>query len=159
MKNAVMLFILLLHGSALAQGPQPIRLRQAVADFPRSELQLKTNGPVSIEVNQGEREAYQKLAEIAGLNIVIDPDFRDSSGASFRIEDADVLQAFDILSARTGSFVEVLNTNTVIVSPDNQTKRRDYERMVLKTFYLPNGSSPQRLTEVVTTLRTNLQAR
>jgi len=159
MKKALMFFVLLVHGSALAQGPQPIRLKEAITDFPRSQLQLKTNGPVSIEVDQGERAAYQKLAEIAGLNMVVDPDFRDSVGASFRMQDVDVLQAFDILSARTVSFVEVLNSNTVIVSPDNQTKRRDYERMVLKTFYLPNGASPQRLTEVVTTLRTNLQAR
>ena len=139
--------------------PQPIRLKEAIADFPRSQLQLKTNGPVSIEVNQGERAAYEKLAEIAGLNIMIDPDFRDSSTGPFRIQNADVVQAFDVLSARTGSFVEVLNSNTVIVSPDNQTKRRDYESMVIKTFYLPNGASSQRLTEIITTIRTTLQAR
>src|SRR5262249_34678566 len=68
-------------------------------------------------------------------------------------------KAFDVLSARTRSFVEVLNSNTVIVSPDNQTKRRAYDFLVLKTFYLPNAASPQRLTEVITTLRTTLGAR
>src|SRR5262245_23943453 len=159
MKKLLLSVVLLVQGSALAQGPQPIRLKEAIADFPRSQLQLRTNGPVSIEVNQGERAAYEKLAEIAGLNIMIDPDFRDSSTGSFRIQNADGLQAFDVLSARTGSFVEVLNSNTVIVSPDNQTKRRDYESMVIKTFYLPNGASSQRLTEIITTIRTTLQAR
>src|SRR5262249_50786699 len=75
MKKLLLSVVLLAQGSALAQGPQPIRLKEAIADFPRSQLQLKTNGPVSIEVNQGERAAYEKLAEIAGLNIMIDPDF------------------------------------------------------------------------------------
>jgi len=159
MKKLLLSVVLLVQGSVLAQGPQPIRLKEAIADFPRSQLALRTNGPVSIEVNQGERAAYEKLAEIAGLNIMIDPDFRDSSTGPFRIQNADVLQAFDVLSARTGSFVEVLNSNTVIVSPDNQTKRRDYESMVIKTFYLPNGASSQRLTEIITTIRTTLQAR
>src|SRR5262245_43883037 len=154
-----LLIVLLVPLPVLAQGPQPIRLKEAVTEFPRSQLQLKTNGPVSIEVNQGERAAYERLAEIAGLNIVIDPDFRDSSRGRLQIENADVLQAFDVLSARSGCFVEVLNSNTIIVSPDNQTKRRDYEQMVLKTFYLPNGSSPQRLNEIVITLRTTLNAR
>src|SRR5262249_51082197 len=134
MKKLLLIVALLVQGSTLAQGPQPIRLKEAIADFPRSQLQLTTNGPVSIEVNQGERAAYEKLAEIAGLNIIIDPDFRDSSTGSFRIENADVLQAFDILSARCRCFVEALNNNTVIVSPDNETKRRDYEAWVLKTF-------------------------
>ncbi len=159
MKTLPLIVVLFVQASALAQGPQLIRLKEATADFPRSQLQIKTNGPVSIDVSQGERAAYEKLAGMAGLNIVIDPDFRDSSAGSFRIDNVDVLQAFDLLSARSRSFVEVLNSNTIIVSPDNQTKRRDYEFMVLKTFYLPAGSSPQRLTEVVTTLRTTLQAR
>src|SRR5262245_41437579 len=159
MKKFFLIAVLLVQTSALAQGPQPIRLKEAIADFPRSQLQLKTNAPVSIDGNQGERAAYEKLAEIAGLNIMIDPDFRDSASGSFRIQNADVLQAFDILSARTGSFVEVLNSNTVVVSPDNPTKRRDYDLMVLKTFYLPSAASPLRLTEIVTTLRTTLQAR
>jgi hypothetical protein len=152
-------FVLLWQGSALAQGPQPLRLKDAIADFPRSQLQLKSNGPVSLDVDQGERDAYQKLGEIAGLNVVFDPDFRNSSSGPFRIQNADVLQAFDLLSARSGSFVEVLNSNTVVVSQDNQTKRRDHELMILKTFYLPNGAPAQRLTETITTLRTTLQAR
>src|SRR6188474_1104771 len=98
MKKFLSTIVLLVHGSVLAQGQQPIRLKEAIAEFPRSQLQLKTNGPVSIEVNRGERAAYEQLAEIAGLNIIIDPDFRDSSAGAFRIRDADLLQAFDILS-------------------------------------------------------------
>lgn len=159
MKKVLLVVLSLVQGSALAQGLQPLRLKEAIADFPRSQLQLKTNGPVSLDVNQGERAAYEQLAEIAGLNIVFDPDFRDSANARFRIENADVLQAFDLLSVRAGSFVEVLNSNTIIVSPDNQTKRRDYEPMVLKTFYLPNGTSLQRLTETITALRSTLNVR
>ena len=134
MKKLLLIAVLLAPGFVLAQGPQPIRLKDAVADFPRSQLQLKTNGPVSIDVNNGEQAAYEQLAEIAGLNIVIDPDFRNTAGAPFRIDNMDVLQAFDVLSARTRSFVEVVNSNTIIVSSDNPTKRRDYESMVLKTL-------------------------
>jgi type II secretory pathway component GspD/PulD (secretin) len=159
MKKFLLIVLSLVPVSALAQGLQPLRLKETIADFPRSLLQLKTNGPVSLDVNQGEQAAYKQLAEIAGLNIVFDPDFRNSANAPFRIENADVLQAFDLLSVRAGSFVEIFNSNTIIVSQDNQQKRRDYEPMVLKTFYLPNGASPLRLTETITTLRTTLNAR
>jgi type II secretory pathway component GspD/PulD (secretin) len=159
MKKFLWIVMLLAQGSALAQGLQPTRLKDVIGEFPHSQLQLKTNGPVSIDVNQGERAAFETLAEIAGLNIIIDPDFRDSSAGALKIQNADVLQAFDLLSARTGSFVDVLNSNTVVVSPDNQTKRRDYDFLVLKTFYLPTAAPPQRLTEIVTTLRTTLNAR
>jgi hypothetical protein len=159
MKKFLLIAALFIQSSALAQTPQPIRLKDAVADFPRNQLQLKTNGPVLLAVDHGERAAYQWLGDLAGLNVIFDPDFRDSAGGPFRIDNVDVLQALDLLSARARSFVEVLNSNTIIVAPDNPTKRRDYEQMILKTFYLPNGASQERLTEIITTLRTTLLAR
>jgi hypothetical protein len=71
MKKALLVLVLLAHGIAEAQGPgQRIRLKEAVVDFPRSQLQLKTNGPVSMEVNQGARAAYEALGELAGINVV-----------------------------------------------------------------------------------------
>src|SRR5262245_47425834 len=158
MKKLLLVLALFVHETAQAQG-QPIRLKEAVADFPRSQLQLKTNGPVSMEVNNGARAAYEALGELAGINVVFDPEFRDGAIEPFRIENADVLQAFDLISARTNSFVEVLNSKTVLVAPDNPTKRRDYEFQVLKIFYLPSAAPSQRLTEMVTTLRTTLRAR
>jgi hypothetical protein len=154
------LLLLFVQGYAEAQGPAArVSLKETIKDFPRFQLELKTNGPVSVDVNQGTGAAYRTLAEMAGLNIVFDPDFRDISIAPFRIENADVLQAFDLLSMRSGCFVEVVNSKTIIVAPDNPTKHRDYELEVLKTFYLPNGTTPQALSEIVTTLRTTLQLR
>src|SRR5262249_21560506 len=75
-----------------------------------------------------------------------------------KIVNADILDALDLLSIANGSFVEMLNRDTIIVSSDNPTKRRDYEMMVLKTFYIRNPA-PQALTEVITGFRTRLQAR
>jgi len=75
MKKFLSMVVFLAYGTALAQAPQTIRLKEAIADFPRSQLELKTNGPVSISVDQGERAAYEKLAQIAGLNIVFDRTF------------------------------------------------------------------------------------
>ena len=75
MQKLPLMLALLMQGSALAQSAgQPIRLKEAVLDFPRSQLQLKTSGPVSLDIKQGTRAAYEALAEIAGLNIVFDPD-------------------------------------------------------------------------------------
>jgi hypothetical protein len=160
MHRLLLILVLSLQGSTQLQSTaQTIRLKDSIADFPRSQLQLKTNGPVSLDVNQGGRAAYETLAEMAGLNVVFDADFLGKTNAPFRIENEDVLQAFDHLSAQTGSFVEVLNSNTIIVSADNQTKRRDYEFEVLKTFYLPNAASQLRLTEMITTLRSTLGIR
>jgi hypothetical protein len=160
MKAMLLIFLLSMQTFVLGQATsRRFSLKEAVAEFPRSQLQVTNAGPVSFELAAGQRAAFERLAEIAGLNILFDPDFRPTSNAPVKVAAAGVLEAFDALSLQAGAFVEVLNANTVIVSPDNPTKRRDYESHVLKTFYAPGGFTPQRMTEVVTTLRATLQAR
>ena len=84
----LLILVLLSQGYAGAQVQGPsIHLKEAIKDFPRSELQLKTNGPVSIEVNQGALTAYETLAEMAGLNILVDRDFRSEGHRAESVDD------------------------------------------------------------------------
>jgi hypothetical protein len=59
---------------------------------------------------------------------------------------------------QTRNFWEAIDNKTIIVAPDNQAKRRDYELQSARVFYFPN-SSQQGLTEVITALRTVLNLR
>src|SRR5262245_37350446 len=159
MKRLLVTFLLSAAASSLAQGPSgPVHLKDAVKEFPRSELRIKSTARVTVDTSLGARASYEQLARAAGLNIVFDADFRDAFSVPPKIVNADILDALDLLSIANGSFVEMLNRDTIIVSPDNPTKRRDYELMVLKTFYLRNPA-PQALTEVITGFRSRLQAR
>src|SRR5207244_12715013 len=63
------------------------------------------------------------------------------------------------MSARRWGLVQILNVESINAAADSATKRRDYECHVLKTFYLPNGTTPQRLSDIVKMLRTTVQAR
>src|SRR5205809_1111780 len=66
---------------------------------------------------------------------------------------------FEQLKEQTRSFWKPVNRTTILVSPDNQTKRRDYDELVLKTIYMMNSVTSTELTEAITTLRTLLNMR
>ena len=141
MTSLLLTFLLQLQGSAVPPPARatlpPFRLREAVRDFPRSQLQLKHSAPVSLDLNQSARVSYETLAEIGGVNIIFDRDFQDDFFAPFRVEKADILEAFDRLSAVTGNFVEVFDSTTLLVAPNNAAKRAlKYETQVAKTIYL-----------------------
>ena len=109
-------------------------------------------------MNQDSRVAYESVAELAGLNVIFDPDFR---GTRIQVElnKVDIYEALDILSLQTRSFWKPVNKTTILVSPDNQTKRRDYDELVLKTIYLSNSVTSTEITEAITALRTLLNMR
>ena len=150
------LLVLLLLGTTSAMS-QSLPLQQAIKDFPRSELSPRTPGPFSIPADADLRKSYAALAEAAGLNILFDVDLRTVSTPA--IENLDLFDALDRLARQTATFVEVLDEKTLIVAPDNPSKRRDYELQVIKTFRLANVVTPQDISQVVTALRSTLNAR
>ena len=125
---------------------------------PQSQLEPKTRGPIDVHMTQDSKIAFETLAELAGFNVIFDPDFR---GARIQIDlnRVDIFEALDILALQTRSFWKPVNRTTILVSPDNQTKRRDYDELVLKTIYMTNSVTSTELTEAITTLRTLLNMR
>src|SRR5438093_12779322 len=126
--------------------------------MPQSQLQPKTRGPIDIHMTQDSRIAFETLAELAGFNVIFDPDFRGTR-IQIDLNKVDIFEALDILALQTRSFWKPVNKTTILVSPDNQTKRRDYEELVLKTIYMTNSVTSTELTEAITTLRTLLNMR
>src|SRR6266705_452942 len=125
---------------------------------PQSQLEPKTRGPIDVHMTQDSKIAFETLAELAGFNVIFDPDFR---GARIQIDlnRVDIFEALDILALQTRSFWKPVNRTTILVSPDNQTKRRDYDELVLKTIYMTNSVTSTELTEAITTLRKLLNMR
>jgi hypothetical protein len=160
---ALLNLILLVQGTpapTAAQVPAaPPRLKEAVRHFPQSQIEPKVSGPISIDLNQGSRADYEALAGLAGLNIVFDADFANRALAPLHVADEEIFEAFDRLSMMTGNFVEVLDSKTLLVAPNNATKRRENEIQVLKTIYPSYATSRQELSGLVTMLRSTLQMR
>ncbi len=135
-----------------------VRKESARTD-PSLELQLSPEiSTISFRITQETQAVYETIAELSGLNVIFDPDFR-SNQVSVELSDVSVYQALDILGLQTQTFWAPINPNTFIVSPDNQQKRRDYESHILKTIYLTNSVNPTDITEAITAIRTLLNVR
>jgi type II secretory pathway component GspD/PulD (secretin) len=161
--KALLFTLVLVMQNAAPPSPQPsaslpIRLKDATRDFPRSQFQPPVTTPISIELNQPVRMIYQALADAARINVVFDPDLRNDEIA-FRSSALDIHDALDRLSMQTGNFVEVLESKTILVAPNNATKRRENETLVLKTLHPAGVRTQQDLAAIVTTLRTTLNMR
>jgi general secretion pathway protein D len=105
--------------------------------------------------NQTPKVLFETVGKVAGINVLFDPDFvqQNSKPMSIDITNSTLEQALDYLSVLTKAFWKPLSANTIFVTQDNTTKRRDYEEQVMKVFYLNNVNSPQELQEIVTTIR------
>ncbi len=106
--------------------------------------------------NQPVKVLWETLGKLAGINVMFDQDFIQQSQRNFSYEanNISIEEAFDNLAVMTKAYWKPLTSNSVFVTQDNVTKRRDYEEQVVKTFYLQNVTTPQELQEIATVIRT-----
>lgn len=112
--------------------------------------------------NQPVRVLYETVGKLAGVNVVFDPEYQAPPGKStFTIDlsNTTLEEALDYISIQTKSYWKPLSSNTIFVTNDNVTKRRDYEDYVVKVFYIKNATTVQELQEISTTLRSVTEIR
>lgn len=105
-------------------------------------------------VNQNPKVLFETVGKLAGINVLFDSDFQ-MAGKSYSLDLArtNLTDALDYVALLTKSFWKPLSANTIFVTTDNVTKRRDYEEHVSRVFYLQNITSAQELQEVMTAVR------
>lgn len=117
----------------------------------------------SLKMNsQPPRVLYETLGKLAGLNVVFDPQYQNTSGRqSYNVElnNASIESALDYLAVLTKTFWKPLTENTVFVAEDNVTKRRDYDDDVVKVFYVQNATSVQEFQEISVAVRSLTEIR
>jgi general secretion pathway protein D len=135
------------------QPPEPAapRPQSDLAEGP-PDLKPLSNAPINIRMSNDARAVYDTLGKLAGLTVILDPDF-PSRRITVDLTDATIGQALDIVSLEAKAFWKPVTQNIILVAPDQPQKRRDYEEQVVQIFYLSNTTLPQDMTEIVTGLR------
>ncbi|MDZ4803086.1 MAG: cohesin domain-containing protein [Bryobacteraceae bacterium] len=112
--------------------------------------------------NQPVKVLYETVGKLAGINVILDPEYQNAPGKSnytVDLSNTTLEEALDYLSIQTKSYWKPLSTNTIFVTNDNVQKRRDYEDYVVKVFYIKNATTVQELQEISTTIRSVTEIR
>jgi general secretion pathway protein D len=116
---------------------------------PGLDLPTTAKLPDSLVFSQASsRAVFTALARFAGINVVFDPAFRDST-ISVDLRNATLSDALASLTASTRTFYRVTAQRTITIVPDTPAKRREYEEAVVATFFLSNAD----IKEVIDLLR------
>ncbi len=93
------------------------------------------------------------VAASYGLTVTFDDSF-PSNRVRFNLENADFATAMRAASAVTKSFSVPLEDKVLFAAVDNPENHRLYDRMGMRSFYIPGSNSTQDLNELLNSLRT-----
>ena len=114
----------------LAQGePQ---LRQAMAR--RLTLELRDVPLATV---------FEILSNHGGLNFVLDKDIKGDQRTTIFVRDTSLADVLGVLLQTNQLERKLLNDNTLIVYPNTAAKQREYQELVMRSFYLANADAKQ----------------
>lgn len=84
-------------------------------------------------------DVFLELGRAVGVTFVFDDGVRRDQRVAVDLTQARAADVLAVLELEAGVFAEPMPGNVLIVAPDNQTKRREYEQQVVRTFVLQNA--------------------
>lgn len=129
-----------------ASPPQMVASTAAISARP-------IDGRHDIHYRGDSRGLLTAVAASFGLTVIFDDSF-PSRRARLDLENADFATAMQVASEVTRSFSVALEDTVLFACADSPDNHRFYDRMGLRSFYIPGGGTPQELQELMNALRT-----
>jgi general secretion pathway protein D len=125
------------------------KVRPPVLD-PSSKEPITLNFPRPKPV----KEIYNAIGKAYGFNVLFDPKLKDDR-LSIELRDLTAEQALEMVMQGSGHFYKVIDENSIIIAEDTPQNRREYEDLVIKTFFLSNAD----VKDIDKLLRSLIEAR
>jgi general secretion pathway protein D len=124
---------------------------------PVALLQLRSSvtKPVSLELKDVPlRTVFDVIARAGNLNFLFDKDVRADQRTTIVVRDAQVEDVIKLILATNQLEQKVLNETTALIYPNTPQKLREYQDLVVRTFYLANADARQTANLIRTILKT-----
>ncbi|HEY9101010.1 secretin N-terminal domain-containing protein [Chitinimonas sp.] len=141
--------------------PRALALQRQIDEAQRqrsneSGLAASYRKPVTLQYKDAPlRSVFDILARTSGLNFLFDKDVRSDQKTSIYLRNSTVESAINLILLTNQLEQRVLDANTILIYPDTAAKRKDYQPMLVRTFYLANAEA----RAVANTMKTIIKAR
>lgn len=134
--------------------------REIEAQQSRESLAIPTlkslyKKPISLEFRDANlKMVLEVLSHTSGINFILDKDVRPDLTTTIFVKKSSLENAVDLILATSKLEKKVLDSNTVLIYPNTPDKVREYQELMIKSFYIENADVKQTMSMVKTLLKT-----
>jgi len=119
------------------------------------QLKVQFDKPVTLELRDVNiKIAFEALSRATGVNFILDKDIKPDTKATIFVKKARIEDAIEMVLSSNGLQKKVLAENTVLVFPSSPQKLKDYQDLMIRSFYLSNTTAKQVAALVKSMLKT-----
>lgn len=131
-----------------------IEEKQAKDAFATPTLKSLYKKPVSLEFRDANlKMVFDVLSRTSGINFIFDKNVRSDLTTTIFVKKASLEDVVDLLLTTNQLEKKLLNTNSVLIFPNTPDKVKEYQDLLVKSFYLENADVKQTMNLVKTLLK------
>lgn len=121
-----------------------IQRARATAAVVPPQLQSRLTKPVTLEFRDANvKMVFDVLSQASGINFILDKEIRGDTRVTIYVRNVAVEDAIDLILVQSQLEKKVLSDNTLLVYPNTPQKLREYQDLVIRSFYLVNSDAKQ----------------
>ncbi len=102
------------------------------------ELSISSKKPVTLRFNNTDiKKIFATLSKLSGVNFIFDESVK-SENVSINLIDMPFLKALDLLISTNKLSKKIINNKTILIFPSLPDKIKQYQELLIRTFYLSN---------------------
>ncbi|MDI1300980.1 MAG: secretin and TonB N-terminal domain-containing protein [bacterium] len=138
--------------------PEARQIRQSIEQQRNREmlaepvLKASLKKPVSLEFRNASIQAiFEVLSQSSGISFIFDKDVKVDARTTLFAKNTSIEDALNLILRTNQLNQKVLNDSTLLIYPATGDKEKQYEDLVMRTFYLGNVD-PKKMQDMVRTL-------
>lgn len=129
------------HAGALEVLRQ-VQAARAQEELAPRELSAATRKTITLEFRDAPlRNIFDMISRQSGINFVFDKDVRLDAKATLFARNTAIADAINMILLTGQLAQKALNSNTMLIYPDQPPKLKQYQELMIKSFYLGNADA------------------
>lgn len=150
--------------SVLQENPMQRDARRLIQRITEMEMQAAQAGPIlktafkkpiTLEFRDtGLKSVFEILARTGGINVVFDKDVKQDSKTTIFVRETNIEDVFKLLLVTNQLAHKVLNENSVLIYPNTPAKQKEYQELMVRSFFVTNTDVKQMVAMVKGLIKT-----
>jgi general secretion pathway protein D len=104
-------------------------------------LKTRDNRKVTLQLRDAPTKmVFEVLQRETSINFILDKDVKSDTKTTIFVQDVPVEEAIDLVLDQNALARQILADNMVLIYPNIAAKQKDYEQLIVRTFYLTNAA-------------------
>lgn len=132
-----------------------IEAKQAAEKIKLPKLKISHSKPISLELKDVQaKTGFEALSRSTGVNFVLDKEIKSDHKINISVRNMSIEDTIDMVVSSNGFQKKVLSENSLFIFQNTPQKKKEFQDLKIRSFYLNNASAKEVSNMLKTILKT-----